>query len=388
MQKLLQEGGNLILKDKEGNVVGIAEKIDFESVSRRKFLKDFRRFFISINRFHEEKFGEPVWPDVHGFYDGAFFNGSASFLFCDKISDEEFVRNKPSVGDVDLTVPESKEQSVRKVLSIFFRMDEIINGIKYSGHKESKDQILFLFDYDTGERNYSVQVDFEFVEYEEGEPTDFEQFVHNSSWSDIKEGLRGSLHKILIQAIAKGSSQIKNGTVITPKRGQVSTAKRHRNAAIYSFSVPEGLRIKYKPEAGDKYRFTPASESSRVQDVSEIFRRLFKKPPESDREIKLFHSFKGTLQLMNKYYDEKTIEDVFTIYLQKIFHRNIGMTIDRRMVEDQIPKERSVEIFLEAFPFLEKYEEDIVKMEQVFYNTTVFKEEGNLDLAMKQYTTS
>lgn len=380
-KKLIMEGGNLILRSQEGQIVAAAEKIDFSSISRRRFLSTFRRFFIIINKIHKNKFKQPIWPDTKHLYTGRIFNGSAQFLFNDKINDSTFKNFKPSVGDVDITVPEKHEKTFRKILEALPKISgEIIDDLKYIGEKESKRQILFLFEYQSENGPKSVQADFEFVEYDNDTPTLFESFVHSASWQDIKHGLKGSLHKILIQSIAKGVSRIKNGKILTHVRGTQTTAQRHRNAAMYSFSVPEGLRIKYKPEPDRKgaYRFQPASASERIQDVSKIFFHLFKNKPKQ-KDLKEFSSFIGTLNLIKRYYNKQQIDEIFETFIIKIYHRNFGMTIDRRMTEDQISKSRAVEIFYEKFSFLKKYKEKVETMSQVFYNTTTFKEKGNID---------
>jgi len=384
---LLLEGGNLILKSEAGRTIAAAEKIDFSTISRKKFLKHFRSFFISLNKLHQKVFEEPIWLNTSHLYSGKLFNGSARFLFNNKVSDTSFRTFKQSVGDIDITIPKDKERTTRSILEKLPKVTSKLTqgNLKYIGEKESKDQILFLFEYASEDGDKTVQLDFEFAEYNKELPTKFERFVHSASWRDIQAGVKGSLHKILIQSVAKGVSRIKGSQIVTYKRKTPTTAKRHRNASVFSFSVPEGLRIKYEPQENGKYKFKPSySDFDRINNISEIFYLLFKTEPDNDK-LKMFSSYIGTLDLMSEILKNYQIDDIFEIFISKIFHKDYGMTIDRRMSEDQVSKERAIEIFYNKFPYLRKYKEKIDLMKQVFYNTTHFKEKGSFKKSMERY---
>jgi len=228
----VNEGGNTraLVRDPETGLVSgpdqvrqfrgrsaFAEKIDLRSGRINR--QDLRRDVIEMLQVLDDEFnndhGEPLWDraqrdDVLG--SGFAFNGSSAHLFAppETLSDEKFLEFKPTVGDIDLTVPVDKMNGLFSTLNR--REDEQLTPrIAYVGHnKKSPGQhqinALFAYTWDPsappGEGDTFFQIDFEGSEYEGGRPSPWAKFSYSSSWRDIEAGVKGLAHKILLFSLA------------------------------------------------------------------------------------------------------------------------------------------------------------------------------------------
>jgi hypothetical protein len=243
----LKEGGNtraLVRDPATGLVVGpdqvrqfrgrpaFAEKIDLRSGRINR--QDLRRDVIEMLQVLDEEFnadhGRPLWDraqrdDILG--SGFAFNGSSAHLFAppETMSDEKFIKFKPTVGDIDLIVPDDTPDELFRTLN---RLEDaqLTPRIAYIGHnkKSSKvDQINALFSYTwdpdapAGQGDTFFQIDFEFSEFEGGRPTEWAKFSHSSSWRDVEAGVKALAHKILLFSLAAVRSPPPvNARVATP----------------------------------------------------------------------------------------------------------------------------------------------------------------------------
>lgn len=228
----IQEGGNtraLIRDPATGLVQGgervrtfrgreaYAEKIDLRAGRIQR--QDLRRDVIEMLRVLDDAFrqdhGETLWDraqrdDIFG--SGFAFNGSSSHLFAppETLSDEEFIRYKPTVGDIDLTVPAERMDGLFATLNR--REDQQLTPkIAYVGHnKRSPGSLqinaLFAYTWDPdapeGEGDTFFQIDFEGSEYEAGRPSEWAKFSYSSAWRDVIAGVKGLAHKILLVSLA------------------------------------------------------------------------------------------------------------------------------------------------------------------------------------------
>lgn len=226
------EGGNTraLVRDPEtGRVEGdeqirtykgreaFAEKIDLRTGRINR--QDLRRDVIEMLKILDSEFkrdhGDTIWDptqrdDILG--SGFAFNGSSSHLFAppETLSDEEFVKYKPTVGDIDLTVPAEKMDDLFATLNR--REDaQLTPKIAYIGHNKKAPgthQINALFSYTwdpdapEGDGDTFFQVDFEGSEYEKGRPSEWARFSYSSSWRDVIAGVKGLAHKVLLFSLA------------------------------------------------------------------------------------------------------------------------------------------------------------------------------------------
>ena len=228
----LTEGGNTraLVRDPETGLVqgteqvrqfrgrqAYAEKIDLRSGRINR--QDLRRDVIEMLQVLDDEFksdhGDPIWDraqrdDILG--SGFAFNGSSAHLFAPPatLSDEKFMEYKPTVGDIDLTVPADRMEGLFRTLTRL-EDEQLTPKIAYVGHNKKnpgQHQINALFAYTwdpaapPGEGDTFLQIDFESSEYEGGRPSPWAKFSYSSSWRDIESGVKGLAHKILLFSLA------------------------------------------------------------------------------------------------------------------------------------------------------------------------------------------
>lgn len=184
-------GGNVTAINKKTGESTRAQKIQVKEIGRKKFIRVFTGIFKAMNKDFKRQFGKSIWPDESILMNGFAYNGSTSFIMDPELSDEEVMKYKPAAGDLDITVPEELKEDVWEYLDSL-EGKEIVPGATYVGsNKPTKssigDQInsVIVVDFGDGKRAYA-QVDFEFLEFEDGGPTEWAKFSHSSSFRDAK----------------------------------------------------------------------------------------------------------------------------------------------------------------------------------------------------------
>lgn len=228
----MNEGGNTraLIRDPETGLVkgpeqvkqfrgreAFAEKIDLRDsrITRQQLRKDVIEMLVVLDNEFERDHGEKLWDrsqrdDILG--SGLAFNGSSSHLFApaETLSDEEFMNYKPSIGDIDLTVPSEKMIDLFNTLNRR-EDDQLTQRIAYIGHNKKSPgahqiNALFAYTWDSevpaGTGDTFFQIDFEGSEYESGRPTQWAKFSYSSSWRDIRSGIKGLAHKVLLFSLA------------------------------------------------------------------------------------------------------------------------------------------------------------------------------------------
>src|SRR6056300_1241631 len=114
--KILNEGGNAPFINREtGEKLGDAQKIDLNKVNRTKLAKSLQLLFAQLNKLYEKKHGEKLWNDFSVIETGHAFNGSSEHFFNKNISDAEFKKHKPMVGDIDVTIHNDEKVKIQKL---------------------------------------------------------------------------------------------------------------------------------------------------------------------------------------------------------------------------------------------------------------------------------
>jgi hypothetical protein len=228
----VNEGGNTraLIRDPETGLVqggeriktfrgreAYAEKIDLRSgrITRQQLRSDVIEMLKALDVEFERDHGESLWDraqrdDILG--SGFAFNGSSSHLFAppETLADEDFIQYKPSVGDIDLTVPVDK---MDKLFSTLNRREDkqLTARIAYVGHNKKSPgshqiNALFAYTWDSdapeGEGDTFFQIDFEGSEYEGGRPSEWAKFSYSSAWRDVLAGVKGLAHKVILFSIA------------------------------------------------------------------------------------------------------------------------------------------------------------------------------------------
>lgn len=304
-------GGNVQIGTK------FADRIDLLQVHRYELVEKLTHLFDQINIFFHRKHKKLIWGyNLFNSYD--FLSGSSRHLFDMSIPTSEFIRYKPSLGDIDLQVDIIKKEEIR----IF--LDEMKENkfahFDFIGYKVSSDQFITLWKFK--KKNINIQIDFEFVEFSAGAPTNWSLFSHSSAWEDITEGIKGVFHKYLLRAL---TTKTLRDVIVLKGKKEVPTKIK---ATDLAFSVSHGLRKKLEPvfENGKQkvidglfvYKEIPTDKSTYIKDISSIFTILFDFEP-NNIELKKFHSFVGTLDLINIHFSNEQKHTLILGFLNTLF---------------------------------------------------------------------
>lgn len=346
--EMLMEGGNARYIDREtGEVEGFADKMDLKKIPRKVLVDETVKVLEKINDLFKKKTGKKLWNNFSVITSGKALNGSSSSLFNKDITDEEFTKHKPKVGDIDITFPKEFMGELWELLNDIEKK-QLTPMIKYLGHKNSnmnpeaaknQSQINAIFEIDSGEYTVKAQIDFEASEYENDAPTDWASFSHNSDWDDIKAGFKGVLHKFTLLNLARAHSKMEGVKIVTAtvagkingmteeeyKKGKpvkASTSKQYADPTNMAFSVAKGIRSKFTPVffKDGKEQFTidgapvfvekKTADSKYETELEKMFEMIFQVEPKGS-DMRDFNSFVGLVKLMKKYSSKKVIEEFF-----------------------------------------------------------------------------
>lgn len=193
--KYITEGGNVKIDG-----VG-ANSLDVNPQTRKSATTDIAGFLHGLSNQHKLNTGHHLFGDKDtAISNGSAFSGSTNHLFDKGISDEEFSKYKPSVGDIDVKVNREHLKSLG---------DHLVPGRTFGnytvvGHKKSADGYNALIRHNNGNVH---QIDFEGADYENNNPSEFNKFAHSSNWEDVKAGIKGAHHKILLNAIGTNKNK-------------------------------------------------------------------------------------------------------------------------------------------------------------------------------------
>ncbi len=316
-------GGNLIIGGQFA-----ATPFNLKKVSRSDAQTLAKRILLEVNRRFNAENKFPLWaPEL--LKSGLFLSGSSKHFFNTKISDSDFVKVKPVVGDIDVMVDKTIEPELQLFLSGLVNRP-FLQNITLVGFQKGNEQFSALFKHSSG----CIQVDFEFVEFSDNFPTNWARFSHCSSWRDLQIGIKGVFHKWLIQSfcvvtakdfvLQKTSGRGKNKT---------TTYKLMKGEPLYTFAVSSknggGLRKKYEfvtdPETNkqvihSQYGLEMMTQLPTVNyetDLANIFKLLFGHSL-SESELTKVWSFSGLISLIKTLTAETTIEKAFTNFIQRL----------------------------------------------------------------------
>ncbi len=146
------EGGNSTAIDREtGEAKAQAQKMDMSRVQRSTLKKEFIKTFSTLNDLVKKASGKPIWNNFNVVKSGVAFNGSSNAMFDDSITDDEFMKHKPKVGDIDITIPRDRMIDLFDILSK--NEDKMIGNIEYIGSNRKSgsevQQINAVFKYES-----------------------------------------------------------------------------------------------------------------------------------------------------------------------------------------------------------------------------------------------
>jgi len=322
-RKRLVEGGNLSINGHE------AQHLDLKVTKRSYMVPKLNELLYAINSAYYKMYKESLWSN-EVLASGKFLSGSSLHFFNVKgISDEVFTEKKPTVGDIDTMVDKTKEPNLQQFLTAY--TNKQIGAAVFLGFQRGNEQFSGLFELQ--DPPVKVQIDFEFVEFEKDNPTDWARFSHSSSWEDLQAGVKGVFHKWLIQGL----------TALTRKdfllrkldgRGKKRVEKDFPTTDnMYSFAVSSkeggGLRAKYEPVLDDNGKplvkdglpvMAAAPTSGYERNIGQIFSNILGhrlNPKQAQKLQNQFWSFTGLLQVMNSLMTPEEKEQVMQGFLKK-----------------------------------------------------------------------
>jgi hypothetical protein len=325
--KLLREGGNLSIGDKQ------ADTIDLKVHNRAYIVPVLNKLLHDINNTFVKSFKQPLW-NASLLSNRKFLSGSSLHFFNTDISDDEFTKLKPKVGDIDTQVNVTLRDNVKSFLDQY--KGKTVGDATFLGYEVGNEQFSALWE--LANPPIKVQIDFEFVEYgEKDEPTDWAQFSHSSSWEDIQAGVKGVFHKFIIQAFTTLTRQdfLLRKAVGRGKARAEQDVPATDNMLSFAVSSKEGggLRQKYEPVTDDNgkplvidglpvLRARPTEGYD--QSIAGIFSSLFDKkitPQQMAAMEKKFWSFTGLLEVMNTLLDPEEKDRVVVSFVRKLFEK-------------------------------------------------------------------
>jgi hypothetical protein len=184
--KVITEGGAM--------KIGDAAAMPISTKNRPQVMDHVHSALRDIHHsFHQEHGQHLFGRSMRALRSGSAYSGSTRHLMNKSITDEEFHHHKPTVGDIDVQVTHEHKNMLQKHLTAGKKFG------KYTvvGTAKHGTELSAVMRHENGEHH---QFDFEGVEYHKHEPTHAEQFLHSSAWEDMKSGIKGAHHKMLINS--------------------------------------------------------------------------------------------------------------------------------------------------------------------------------------------
>jgi hypothetical protein len=356
------EGGNLELPNPNDQASPYqADEIDLKVHNRSFMVGLLDKLLNDINIAFYNQHKKPLWnPEL--LQSKEFLGGSSLHFFNTKgITDKEFTKNKPKVGDIDTQCDKELELEIEEFLTANDHRQ--IGDTTLLGFSRGSEQLNALFQFQ--DPPIKIQIDFEFGQYdtETGKPDEWYRFSHSSEWNDVQAGIKGVMHKWLYRALTSAHSSIKHQVDVKKTKTNIKPNVKDNDL---SFAVASGqgggLSQKYEPyihtdpATGEKKahqdnipykRLIPSSERKYIQKLDQQFYYFFgTQPKENDSELQ--KSFLGTLDLINKYIpDPASKESVFMAFLNLCFEPGVGQMITKNDPErDQELKFAAIDMFI------------------------------------------
>jgi hypothetical protein len=317
--KTLLEGGNLRLPS--GDEAG---QIDLKVHDRKFIVPVLNNVLNNINNSFAKSTGTSLWLSEL-IKSRKFLSGSSLHFFDTDISDEQFVKIKPKVGDIDTQVDRDlKDQLTNWLDSV---KGKTVGPAMLLGYELGNEQYSSLWQLNNPP--IKVQIDLEFVEYDKGEPTAWSQFSHSSSWDDLSVGIKGVFHKYLMRAFT--TNTLRQRYIMT-KTGKIQAKPVTSTDVAFAVAGGKGggMRQKYEPVIDPEtkkqltkdsipvFKEIPTDQSNYVNDIDSMFEMIFGFPAKGNDAKKLW-SFTGGIALANKYLDDGAKEKLANGFILTLY---------------------------------------------------------------------
>ena len=312
VREVILEGGNVQIGAQS------AQRLDLTKLKRDQLIPVLDQLLQAINagfaKMHKRALWSPQLVASRKFLSGSAFH----FFNVAGIPSDQFVKYKPTVGDIDTQVDQSLLEPAKQFLDA--ATGKQFGPATLIGYKPSVEQLITLWAFSDPPVN--VQIDLEFVEYEGDEPTEWSQFSHSSAWNDIEAGIKGVFHKYLLRALSTPS--LRDVVILSGKRETPKVVK----TTDLAFAVTRGLRYKLRPVMDGNvqremdglkvYKEIPTKESTYETNLYVIAKIFFGNQFDAG-DIEKFWSYLGTLELVKKYFDREQQSAVITGFVYTLF---------------------------------------------------------------------
>jgi hypothetical protein len=339
--KKLFEGGNLASHKADGQPMpgwqGIpgqhqAQELDLNVHNRTYVVDVLSDLLHKINDVFAKQYKEPLWHE-NSVQAQKFLSGSTAKFFDKKISDEEFLRVKPKVGDIDTQAPDKHAETIQKFLTSL--IGKRVGDAKFIGFSAGNNQYTSMWEVLLKDLPVKLQIDFEYGAHdpETGLPTDWQEYSHSSSWEDLSAGIKGVFHKYIDRALPYAST-VSTKYVARVLKKSTKISDEPVTDSDYSFAVSGqgggGVSRKYVPyndpatgapmerDGIPVMQLLDPANRQYIQNLGQQFEIFFgRKPKGNDQQLK--NSFVGTVELANKYLDDQQRAELFNRFVSICF---------------------------------------------------------------------
>jgi hypothetical protein len=331
-----------------------AQNIDLKVHNRNYILPILNNLLQSINDAYAKQYHSPLWSSSL-LQSKEFLSGSSLHFFNTSIPDNEFVIKKPKIGDIDTQINKEDEANVEEFLTS--AQDKIIGDAKLLGFQRGNEQFSSLWEFKNPP--IKIQIDLEFVKYDQGVPTNWSQFSHSSSWEDLTLGIKGVFHKYLMRALTASAPTEKYVARQLKKGIKIADTPVTDNNVSFAVSSKQGggMRQKYipytDPTTGKEMKIDgipvmleiPSTTSEYIQDLDAMFNLLFNRAP-SPADKKLMWSFVGGLKLANKYLDQDSLNNVAAAFITNLYGKGAQGLYKNDPLRDKSEKQVALDTML------------------------------------------
>ena len=318
-----------------------AMHLNLEHVARSK-VQDVITDFLNV--FNSEVSGSSntaVWNDCVSPVD--VLSGSSAFLFDQSISDSSLQAEYPLIGDIDIQVPAEHATKISEWVSSL----PVLDRFKCIGVKPGNSQIVSLWEF--VDLNLTLQVDFEFVVYENGKPSEWSRFSRASSFDDVLYlKTKGVHHKWFLQSLTRANRDL----IEVIHRGKRATLEECHYTLAVTSNEGGGLRRKFfQLPVEDERLFVAAPKSRYVQNCKTIFETLLGEGYDHKQHFIMLQSLHGAVILANTLLTPDQKMKVFVAFAEKCFGSTSQAIIRDNQMLDLEKKQNAMNYVSKEFDF-------------------------------------
>jgi hypothetical protein len=337
-----------------------AQELDLRVHDRSYVVEVLSDLLHNINELFAQQYKEPLWHE-NSVAAQKFLSGSTVKFFDKKIPDEEFVRVKPTVGDIDTQASDKHAETIKQFLTGL--IGKQVGDAKFIGFSPGNNQYISMWQVMLKELPVKLQIDFEYGEHEQdtGLPTAWQEYSHSSSWEDLTAGVKGVFHKYIDRALPYAAN-VSTKYVARVLKKSTKISDQPVTDSDYSFAVSGegggGVSRKYipynDPNTGEPMekdgipvmQLLPTGSRQYIKNLAQQFEIFFgRKPSKQDQQLK--NSFIGTVQLATKYLDDKQRTELFRRFISICFEPGSQMITKGNPVRDRDTKMAAIDYMIE-----------------------------------------